>query len=114
MDLTISGDTRFGLETPTKASAPFIASVSVPFMLSLLVIFEISACAGFSYASPRLIIPPTSTIIRLPTPSFSRNFPIAIPAEPAPFITTVISDSFFPASFTAFSIAAPTTIAVPC
>ena len=39
---------------------------------------------------------------------------MAIPAAPAPFITTFMSSFFFPASFKAFVSAAVITIAVPC
>ena len=39
---------------------------------------------------------------------------VAIPAAPAPFITSVISDIFLPATLAAFIIAALATIAVPC
>ena len=44
----------------------------------------------------------------------SNIFAIAIPAEPAPFITISKSSIFFPASLAAFNIPADTIIAVPC
>ena len=39
---------------------------------------------------------------------------IAIPAAPAPEVTTLISSIFFPTTFSALSIAAIVTTAVPC
>ena len=43
MDLTISAVTSFGLETPTKASAPLSASAREPWSLFLFVTLAISA-----------------------------------------------------------------------
>ena len=59
-------------------------------------------------------IPNRSTITRFLTPRFKRCLPIAIPADPAPFMTTrTLPISFF-TSLSALINAAPTTIAVPC
>ena len=43
-----------------------------------------------------------------------KSFAIAIPAEPAPLITTVASSTFLPTHLSAFISAAEQTIAVPC
>ena len=55
-----------------------------------------------------------SHIVIFFTPSFKRNFAIAMPAAPAPFITSLIPSICLFASFKAFINAAAETIAVPC
>ena len=49
MEATISGVTIFGAETPTKISAPFKASASVPFWFSRLVTSVIFCCIQFKF-----------------------------------------------------------------
>ena len=48
------------------------------------------------------------------TPSFNKNFVIAIPAEPAPLITTLILLISLLTILRALINAAPVTVAVPC
>ncbi len=43
-----------------------------------------------------------------------RSLAVAVPAAPAPLITTLQSSAFFPTTFRAFLSAARTTTAVPC
>ena len=59
-------------------------------------------------------MPFISTRISSFTPKASICLAIAIPAAPAPFITTVSSLSAFPVTLLAFISAADTTTAVPC
>ena len=48
------------------------------------------------------------------SPRLTRSLIIAIPAAPAPDVTTLISSRFFPTTFKAFNSAAVVTTAVPC
>ena len=114
MVATISFVTRCGLETPTKISAPFNASARVPCSLFLLLMWEISSCPEFKFASPSQMIPLISHMIIFPKPMAMSCLPMATPAAPAPLMTTLSSPIFLPVTFTAFRRAAPTTIAVPC
>ena len=111
---TISFVMQCGPETPIKTSAPFIASPSVPFKRTLFVSFAISVCAALSQLSPSQTIPFKSHTVISFTPKFKRNFAIAIPAAPAPFITSFILSFSLCASFNALMSAAVITIAVPC
>ena len=116
IDLTISGLTIPGAETPTNRSAPNIASARLPFFFSRLVSKAISACAGFRLPSPSHIMPRLLHIMTFPrsAPIADRCFVTAIPAAPAPQTVILISSRRLPTIFRAFSRAAATTIAVPC
>ena len=115
IEWTISSVTRFGLETPTKTSAPFNASANVPCILSGLVISHKARLWGISPSCLSLYkIPNSSTAIILPTPAVCIILIIAVPAAPGPFKTTVISLISFFVTLKALYKAAKTTTAVPC
>ena len=59
-------------------------------------------------------MPALSTIVRFLRPRLRRCFAIAIPAEPEPLITALISPRSFLTTFNALRTAAATMIAVPC
>ena len=111
---TISRVTTPGALTPMNTSAPRIASASVPVMRRGFVRRLISSCAGFSPSMPSQRMPNRSTIIRSFTPRFIRCLPMATPALPAPLMTTFAVSIVLPTTFSALSIAAATTTAVPC
>ena len=58
--------------------------------------------------------PPESQPITVRTPALRRMSVTATPAAPTPVTTTVMSSIFLSTTLSAFSIAARTTIAVPC
>ena len=58
--------------------------------------------------------PLRSHMITFFNPSSISSLMIALPAAPAPDITTLISSIFLPVNFSAFSSAAAVTTAVPC
>ena len=63
---------------------------------------------------PSCITPLISHITIFFTPDERRSLQIAVPAEPAPFITTFKSVKFFFTTFNALIIPERTTTAVPC
>ena len=111
---TISLVTIFGAETPINTSLFFITSTNVPLSPYLLVTANISFCAQFISSESSCIAPFISHKTIFFTFKLSNIFAMAIPAEPAPFITISKSSILFPASFAAFKIPAETMIAVPC
>ena len=114
IDDTMFSVTISGAETPIKTSAPFITSARVPFSPLGFVFSERALCASERLSMPSHIAPNLSHIIKFFSPSFIKCSPIAVPAAPAPLITHFISPILLPTSFNALSIAAATTIAVPC
>ena len=114
IEATISSLTQPAAEIPRNTSAPFIASASVPVICSRLVISAISRLTALSLSSPLQMIPLLSQSIMFLTPIFKRCLAMAMPAAPAPFITTLISSNFLPTSFKALISPAATITAVPC
>ena len=114
IDLTISSLTQPAAEIPRNTSAPFIASESEPSRWERLVISAISCLTALSLGSPLQIIPLLSQSVMSFTPILRRCFAIAIPAAPAPFITTLISSSFLWTSLSELIRPAATITAVPC
>ena len=111
---TISLLTQPAAEIPRKTSAPTIASASLPVLCSRLVISAISRLTALSFSSPLQMMPLLSHMVMCLTPMFIRCLAMAMPAAPAPFITTLISSIFLPVIFRALSKPAATMIAVPC
>ena len=113
MDRIMSWDTIWGALTPTNTSAPLRASAKVPLNRSGLVMAVIWAWAGF-ISAPSHRMPQRSTIFRCFTPRSIRCLPMAMPADPAPLTTILISSIRLPTTRRALRTAAPTTMAVPC
>ena len=105
----------FGAETPINTSAPTIASLSIPVTFSGFVICANSAMYLLLLKSLSLLITPLiSHITIFLTPEDNNNLQIAVPAEPAPLITTFILVKSFFTTFKALINPDKTTIAVPC
>ena len=90
MEATISSVTMPGAETPTKISAPFMASAREPVSFFGLVTSVIFCCIQFK---------PSVSLETIPTLSHT---------------TTLQSSFFLPTTFKALMMPASTTIAVPC
>ena len=112
--LTISAETILGADTPINISFPLIISCKVPLSSYLFVFSAIIACSEFIHCSPTARAPFLSTKTTLPMPNSNKSLHIDIPAEPAPFITTLASSIDLLTNFKALIIPAETTIAVPC
>ena len=103
-----------GPETPMKTSAPVSASASVPCSPRGLVLFAMSAWAGFIQSSPGASRPRLSLITMSRAPSASSRRAIEMPAAPAPEKTMRTSSSRLPTRRRALVRPAATMIAVPC
>ena len=104
-----------GEELATRISAPFTASTKVPCLFSGFTSLTNAFCIRFSlplsYKIPLLL---SIVIFSALTPSSKRRRAIAVPAAPAPEITTLTSSIFFFVRRSAPITAANAAIAVPC
>ena len=119
---TMAWVTQLALLTPTNTSAPTRASAKDPFLQPGLVNVAKDRLAGRVLISGRSgdKIPVRSQMNTCLTASVSgypwpnRSSAMAVPAAPAPLITTVRSDRRLPVSFAAFIRAASRVMDVPC
>ena len=104
-----------GAEQPMSTSAPLTASANVPCLFSGFV-FLISSIWTLSRfpLSKRMPLEFRMVMFSAFTPSSRSSFAIAVPAAPAPLITTLMSSIFLLTTFRAPSSAARAAIAVPC
>ena len=115
IERTAAGDTAPGPDRPMKTSAPASTSSAVPASAARVRALGEPARVGVE-ARPR----PRRARRRRSQPMMSRDAGAsrisahATPAAPAPTTTTRTSSARLPTSFSAFTSAASTTIAVPC
>ena len=115
MDAIISFETMFGWATPMKMSLSLKPSASGQVIPSLFVISAICVFQGFILSVLPLYIGPVESYMTMSfIPKLRSIFEIAIPAAPAPSISTVESWGFLFVIFSAFISAASTMVAVPC
>src|SRR3989344_9106589 len=108
--LIISVVRMLGLETPIKTSAPTNASERDPLTPLELVILASPFLYLLRSVRFLLMIPFESQIIT--SLGNLKSLAMAVPAAPAPLITTFTLDISFPATLRAFCRAAKTTMAV--
>ena len=102
-----------------KTSAPTTASLRVPVTPSGLVLSAIQRSGESGSASTRSVRPACTTpwmsaTTACRTPAAISSLRMAVPAAPAPDITTRTSSIFLPTTRSALVSAASTTMAVPC
>ncbi|CRI74706.1 Uncharacterised protein [Chlamydia trachomatis] len=104
-----------GAEQPMRTSAPLTASAKVPCLFSGLTLAMSSCCTrSLLPLSKRMPLEFRMVMFSGFTPSSRSRRAIAVPAAPAPFMTTFTSSIFLPTTSRAPRSAARAAIAVPC
>ena len=98
-----------------NTSAPLMASASVPFTLSGLVALAMASLYLFMPSGrPSQMGPLESHMMTFLSPTAMSSLMIAVPAAPAPLVTTLMSSMFLPTILRALRRPASVTTAVPC
>ena len=101
-------------DSPTKTSAPTRASLTEPLSPRGLVFSTCQASSGARPGRSRQMMPSTSTTTTSRSPAATSSRSTAVPAAPAPDMTSRTVPMSLPTTLRALVSAASTTIAVPC